>query len=274
MFGSSVARGAAVFGLVLVQSACASTQQGAAAPKAGEAPAMTIADASAACASVQANARLPVSCATEYIENVPAMIVGFRNVQEAQEWLRPFAEQVGGPFCDAANRSGREARVYMTVGTEAGERARRWNCELGKWGEWFATAAQAATPSAPEASAPAASAPAPEPASPGALGDAVSACNTVQADPNVPMSCVTKNVDGIPAVIVSFPTADDANTYMEQVAQKVARPFCDAANRAGQRASFFITLAGTQARHYDCQGQRWSEWFELPQTNKPARTAI
>ncbi len=239
---------------------------------------MTIADASAACDRVQANTEVPVSCTTEYIENVPAMIVGFRNSQEAQQWLRPFAEQVGGPFCEAANRSGREARVYMSVGDGEAQQVRRFNCELGKWGGWVANAGSTTEPPAasPDSSAaspepPAASEPRPS----RTVSDVVRVCNSVQANPDLPVSCLTQNVNGVPSVIVGFPTAAHANAYMDQVAEKVTQPFCDAANRAGQAASFFITLAGEQARRYDCNRQRWGEWFELPQGDRPrARTSI
>lgn len=134
---------------------------------------------------------------------------------EAQEWLGPFAEHIGTPFCDAANRNGREARVYMTVGTGDEQQARRWNCELGKWGEWFANV------------------PRPVQAPPTqTIADAVRACNNVQANRDVPVSCRTDNVDGVPSMIVGFPTAADAEAYMLQVDEQVAGPFCDAANRA------------------------------------------
>lgn len=223
---------------------------------------------------MQANSSIPVSCTTDYIDNVPSMVVGFRNVREAQDWLRPFAEQIGGPFCDAANRSGREARVYMTVGSGEHEQARRWSCELGKWGNWFSTNRASATPATP--TTPATQPPSAAAAATPTMDDVVRVCKNVQANPQIPVSCVTDYVNGVPSVIVGFPSADEANDYMDQVAQKVAQPFCEAANRAGRRASFFITLAGAQARRYDCEGQSWSDWFPLPQNDNrppPARTS-
>jgi hypothetical protein len=276
-FGLTVVRCAAALALVSVQFSCASAQKPAEAAAQGSEPdrAMTIADASTACANVQQNPDVPVSCTAEYIDDVPSIIVGFRNPDEAREWLGPFVDQVGAPFCDAANRSGREARVYMTVGTGADERARRWSCELAKWGAWFQPAREAAAAAPPQASPPARTSPATRKSAPPAtLDDAVRACKLVQANRNVPVSCKTDTVNGVPSLIVGFPSAEEANAYMEQVAQKVAQPFCDAANRAGQRASFYVTLAAAQARHYDCEQQRWSDWFELPQRAEPARTAI
>jgi hypothetical protein len=205
-----------------------------------------------------------VSCTTDYIENVPSMIVGFRTPEEAQQWLGPFAEQVGGPFCDAANRNGREARVYMTVGASERQRARMWSCELGKWSDWFATRSE--TP-----------APAPTPAAPTpqeTIADAIRACSDVQSNRDLPVTCQTQYVNGVASMIVGFRTTDEAEAYMKQVAEQVAEPFCSAANRANRQASLFITLANSRARHYDCQQQTWSDWFELAQQKAPDRTRL
>lgn len=227
--------------------------------------ASTLADASAACDRVQANREVPVSCTTEYVDNVPSMIVGFRTGEEAEEWIGAFARHVGEPFCDAANRNGREARVYMTVGTGAAQLARMWSCELGKWSGWFGT-----TVEAPEQRAPAE---APDRAQ-STIADAISACNAVQANRQVPISCHTEYVNGMPAMIVGFPTSDAAETYMDQVAEKVAGPFCSAANRANRRAALFITLASSQARHFDCEQQKWGEWFQLTEAQAPDRSRL
>jgi hypothetical protein len=232
--------------------------------------ATTLADASAACDRVQANREVPVSCTTEYVDNVPSMIVGFRTGAEAEEWIGAFARHVGEPFCDAANRNGREARVYMTVGTGAEQLARMWSCELGKWSGWFSPTPGSAEP------APAPPTPTqPQSDQPLTIADAISACNAVQANRSVPVSCRTEYVNGVPAMIVGFPTSSAAETYMDQVAEKVAGPFCSAANRANRRAALFITLANAQARHFDCEQQKWGEWFELTeQPTAPNRSRL
>jgi hypothetical protein len=241
------------------------TSSQAASSGASPAKGTTIADASAACDRVQANRQVPVSCTTEYVDNVPSMIVGFRNGEEAEEWIGAFARHIGEPFCDAANRSGREARVYMTVGTGAAQLARMWSCELGKWSGWFSTTAE--SPEQP------AQREAPTPA-PLTIAEAISACNAVQANRSVPISCRTEYVNGMPAMIVGFPTSSAAETYMDQVAEKVAGPFCSAANRANRRAALFITLANAQARHFDCEQQKWGEWFELTEPTAPNRNRL
>jgi hypothetical protein len=206
---------------------------------------VSIADASAACERLQANSKIPVSCNTDYVDDVPSMIVGFRNVAEARQWLAPFAEGIGNAFCAAANRHGREARVYMTVGAGQEQTARRWSCELGKWGDWFANPPRPAGDQPPQT-----------------IAAAIAACNQVQANSEMPVSCRTDHVDGVPSMIVGFPTAAEVKAYMPQVAEQVAGPFCAAANRTNRRASLYMTMPG-RARHYDCELQRWGEWFEV-----------
>lgn len=207
---------------------------------------MTLADASAACDRVQANFKVPVTCTTDYIDKVPAMVLGFRTVQEGQAWFDAVAEYASTPFCSAANRHGREARVYVTVPLRGEEHARMWSCELGKWGDWFSTSGVNAEGSSPQT-----------------IAEAVRACSNIQASHQVPVTCHTDEVNGEPSLIVGFPTAADATAYLAQVAEQVAQPFCDAANRLGRRASFFITLERSQARRFDCEQQQWGEWFEL-----------
>jgi hypothetical protein len=88
------------------------------------------------------------------------------------------------------------------------------------------------------------------------------------------VSCRTEYVNGVASMIVGFPTSEDAETYMKQVAERVAGPFCEAANRANRRAALFITLANARARHYDCERQTWSDWFELSQRNATDRISL
>jgi hypothetical protein len=243
--------------LALVASACAATQAPAREPDAVEPeradaaraeplsrPHPTMADASAACDRVQENTEIPVTCRTDYIDDVPSMLVGFRNLDEASLWLGDFARQIGEPFCAAANQSGRPARVYMAIGMGEERRGRRFSCELGKWGDWFSLAERGQ-------------------ASPSTLSDAIAACRRVQEDESLPIACNLDDLGGVPAVIVGFPNREDAERYLSVMAQQVGEPFCDAANLAGRRAAFIITVANANARPFDCNQQRWGEWFSI-----------
>jgi len=216
---------------------------------------------------------VPSSCTTDYVDDVPSIIVGFPNADDAEKWMQPFYEQVGGPFCDAANRHGREARIYLTIGAGEAQRARRYSCEFGKWGDWFETG-PANAPASERASA-SEPAPASEPAAPvETIAEAVRACNAVQADRSIPVSCSTRYVNGLPSMIVGFGTRADVDTYLQQIAGQIAGPFCDAANRLGRRASLYVTVAESRARHFDCARQEWGEWFELPGQEESAPTLI
>jgi hypothetical protein len=195
------------------------------------------------CAAVQANKQLPVSCETRFVGKVPSIIVGFRNVTEAQELIGPFARDIGMPFCEAANRMGREGRIYMMVGTGAERLGRRWNCELGMWGEWARVDA----------------APQPE----GRLDLAIEACKHAKTDESLPFGCRTDENEGVQSMFVSFKSDPDARQYFEGVVNQIAAPFCETANRAHVEAAVFITVAETRARRFDCKSGEWGEWFEV-----------
>jgi hypothetical protein len=243
--------------VALAASACASARAPVREPSTAEpapasaapapapaAPRPTMADASAACERVQENAEIPVTCRTDYIDDVPSMLVGFRSIDEANAWLGDFARTIGEPFCAAANQSGRPARVYMAIGSGDERRGRRFSCELGKWGDWFSLAERGET-------------------TPATLTDAIAACRRVQDDEELPISCNLDDLGGVPAIIVGFPSNEDTERYLSVMAQQVGEPFCDAANLAGRRAAFIITVANAQARPFDCGQQRWGEWFSI-----------
>jgi hypothetical protein len=93
-----------------------------------------VADAVNRCRRVQESTTIPVACKLQYLNKIPSMVIGFRNEEEAAAFLRPMAENVAGPFCDAANDSGQTAAVAVVVGKTT---ARLFDCENGRWGDWF-----------------------------------------------------------------------------------------------------------------------------------------
>jgi hypothetical protein len=237
-----------LLGVIGLQGACASPpKQPVDATHANSPGFPTIADASAACEQVQANVDIPVSCETDYVDEVPSMVVGFRNIAEANDWLAPFAQEVGEPFCEAANRRGREARLYMVVGAGIEQTARLWSCELGKWGEWYKPGDEGRS-----------STPAPT-----TLAQAVDACHTVQNDQTLPVGCTTEQAEGVQSMIVAFRSGPEAKQHIEAVAVKIAMPFCNGANLAHVAAQVFITVAGSRARRFDCERQTWEDWFDV-----------
>jgi hypothetical protein len=97
-------------------------------------PPKTLAAAAAACERLQKSADVPVSCATDYIEGVLSMFIGFRNFSEARAYEEDVTHWIGAPFCNAANSANRQASYYLIVGKKD---VRRFTCELGRWSDWF-----------------------------------------------------------------------------------------------------------------------------------------
>lgn len=100
--------------------------------------ALTIAEAIEACRAVQADAQIPISCATEYFQGKPTMVVGFPRMDDADAYWSAMAEEVTEPFCGPANAASRQAFVLVALlDTEAG---RLFACETGDWSDWFTLA--------------------------------------------------------------------------------------------------------------------------------------
>jgi hypothetical protein len=98
---------------------------------------------------------------------------------------------------------------------------------------------------------------------PGTLADAVQACQRIQEAADIPITCEVDYIQGAPSMAVGFADFDEASTYWEPMAEHVAAPFCDAANRANRLALVFVVVAQRAARPYVCELQKWGDWFEL-----------
>jgi hypothetical protein len=242
-----------VFGLCLLIGACASEQ---ARPRHGTADAdgaPTLAEAAAACRRLQDEHTIPVGCTTRDIEGVPSMFIAFAEQQAADRHLPHVASEVAGPFCDAANSTNRPASVYVAIQSWA----KRYNCELGQWGEWFAFDGDLAalgrqesrdrSPKSTEA----------------AVADAVDRCRRVQESTTIPVACKLQYLNKIPSMVIGFRNQEEAAAFMRPMAETVAGPFCDAANDSGQTAAVAVVVGRTTARLFDCENGHWGEWFSL-----------
>lgn len=260
--GSFFARVGCGYVVAFVLGACSSQQASPQAPPAAEAarrgrepaqaPAATMAEVKARCESVQESAEIPVMCQTDTIDDVPSMVVGFRNLEEASSWLGHFERHIGEPFCAATSHGGHAGRVYMAVGIGEERLGRRFSCELGQWGDWFPLTAHTG-------------------AMRQTLREVAAACQGVQEDEELPITCVVDEIAGLPTIIVGFGTRQDAERGLDGMVTEIGEPFCDAANDAGQRALFVVTIANAEARPFDCAGQRWGEWFEIPASTDLSR---
>jgi hypothetical protein len=93
----------------------------------------TLAKVTSGCQAIHRSAKIPVDCSIQAVGGMPSVLLGFRNQQEAEEYIGPTARYVGAPFCNAANQAGMVASVFVFVGQTRG---RQFRCDRATWGEW------------------------------------------------------------------------------------------------------------------------------------------
>lgn len=235
---------------LLAGTACASTGAGHKRASAAQSP--TIASAAAACDRMQREHSIPVGCTTREIEGVPSMFIAFDAQATADQHLSHVAAEVAAPFCDAANSSNRAASVYVAIQSWA----KRYNCELGQWGEWFAFSGNIASfnPDATTQTRPTAQT---------AIADAVTRCRRVQESNRIPVACKLQYIDETPSMVIGFRNEQEASEFLRPMAEDIAGPFCDAANESGQSAAVAVIVGRNNARVFDCEHGQWGEWFKL-----------
>jgi len=95
---------------------------------------LNISETIKACQAIQASRDVPISCAFDYLEGRPSMVVGFRDLESATTYWKAMSDKVAGPFCQAANLANRQAMVFVTLVDS--EMASMYSCESGQWSEW------------------------------------------------------------------------------------------------------------------------------------------
>jgi hypothetical protein len=213
----------------------------------------TLAEAAAECRRLQDERTIPVHCMTREIGGVPSMFIAFQAQEAADRHLATVADQVAGPFCDAANDSNRPASVYVAIKTWA----KRYNCELGQWGEWFAFSGDLAAlredgNARPRSRDPKA-----------AIADAATRCRRIQESTTIPVACKLQYLDEVPSMVIGFRNEQEAAEFLRPMAETVAGPFCDAANSSGQHAAVAVVVGRESARLFDCERGQWGDWFTL-----------
>jgi hypothetical protein len=181
--------GAVLALLSLSGAACATSASKKPDPK----PAPTLSAAAAACDRMQRERTIPVGCTTREVEGVPSMFIAFEAQAAADKHLSRVAAEVAAPFCDAANHSNRAASVYVAIQSWA----KRYNCELGQWGEWFAFQGNIAA-LRPEHRVET------RPAAPVAIAEAITRCRRVQENTRIPVACKLQYIDETPSMVIGF----------------------------------------------------------------------
>jgi hypothetical protein len=203
--------------------------------------------------------KVPVGCSTDYVDGVLSMMIHFGNEVEVETYLQPMAKHVAEPFCAAANRASRQARVYMTL---ENDRARYWDCELSRWSDWFAVQGDASSPAAAAASGD------------DAFSEAIATCQRVQRDADLPVSCETQYTGSVPTMVVGFRDDEAAARLMSAVIDQVTAPFCEgAAGGDSSAVVYFVFYSSHRGRGFNCASNQWGEWFALPGSEQPSAPA-
>jgi hypothetical protein len=205
----------------------------------------SVSDAIAACNKIQKAQDLPVGCRLEYIDGKPAMFMAFADLQDAENWMGALAEHIAVPYCDSANRSGREAFVVALV--DSTDQGKLFRCETWEWGAWFALDSQEETTRTPES-----------------VSEAMQACKNIQAANDIPIVCKSTYFEGRPAMLVGFPNQSTGAKWIEAFATYVGVPFCSAANKGNRQAMLLFAITDREiATIYNCETMESSGWFNI-----------
>jgi hypothetical protein len=90
------------------------------------------------------------------------------------------------------------------------------------------------------------------------LSSAEQSCEAAQRL-GIPVHCRLGIVDGVPSVVMEFPSHDEADKHAEAMTKRVGRPFCDEADGLQPHAAAII-MAEDRYRSFDCAKRQWSEW--------------
>jgi hypothetical protein len=91
---------------------------------------------------------------------------------------------------------------------------------------------------------------------------ALESCERIQADDALPISCEVREIEGVTSLVIAFPSRDEAARYWDDMAERIAEPFCEATG-GGEQGGVVLLVVGESARPYDCEGDAWGPWLEL-----------
>ena len=99
------------------------------------------------------------------------------------------------------------------------------------------------------------------------ISEAIQICKEIHTSPELGIGCDVHYVEGRLAMAVVFQDNDAMRALWTSMSEYVAAPFCFAAVAANREAFVFLGVKDTkQARHFSCEMQEWSEWFDYGST--------
>ncbi len=104
------------------------------------------------------------------------------------------------------------------------------------------------------------------------ISDAIAACKRIQQAQNIPVGCKTEYFDDKPAMFMVFNNSNDASQWIDALAEKIAVPYCNSANRSNRDAYVVSVIQQEQlGRIFRCESWEWDDWFTLEkENNKPS----
>ncbi|UCH49165.1 MAG: hypothetical protein JSU95_05085 [Betaproteobacteria bacterium] len=101
-------------------------------------------------------------------------------------------------------------------------------------------------------------------ATPMAMYDSIAACEEVRYSGESPVNCVVTNIQGHPTLAVEFANEPSMNAYLGEFSERIATPFCEAANKDNQSAFFVVALKNPRVGSVSsCETGESSEWVTL-----------
>jgi len=184
-----------------------------------------------ACREVQASRGIPIGCAVDVVEDVPAMVVSFGSVDDATSYQNIVAKHLAVPFCRATS-SVELAAAFVVVIAE--QTATVFDCQSGR----NRTHALRAIESPIER--------------------AVRTCEAMNQT-DLPLDCKMMNIEATPALALAFGTVQLMNEYFAPATELIIEPFCAATTEARDPGSVLVII-GDNAKTYRCDQKSWSPW--------------
>lgn len=94
--------------------------------------------------------------------------------------------------------------------------------------------------------------------------DSFNACEDVRYNGENPVNCIVTNVQGHPTLAVEFANEPIMNAYLGEFLERIAAPFCEAANKEKRIAFFVVALKNPRMGTISsCETDESSGWVSL-----------
>ena len=96
---------------------------------------LTISDTIALCQELHNDEEIPIGCKYDYLDGKPALIMTFPDSEIADRTVEALVKSIAKPFCEAANKSNRQAFLVFLVPKK--RTMMLHSCETKETTDWF-----------------------------------------------------------------------------------------------------------------------------------------